>query len=209
MDGDEEGEKVSDIQLQAEGNILGCLTYEILKKEWEEFFSMLAQGDIILPAVEEFLSQLNAEEERAIRQDCQLGEYEDQLSYIHPITVRAIKEHIFSNGKWLHGNYMQLSSFEKISTDELRKMANAWRKYFEQGLEWKSETIKPLEVWVPTKGKLKINIPQFGKAYFVDEWEIMAFTNLMEILHKDLSGCINFHGKPMSEYDFFKIMLLE
>ena len=147
-------------------------------------------------------------EEEAIRQDCQLGEYEDQLSYIHPITVRQIKEHIFSNGQWLHGNYMQLSSFEKISEEELREMAYSWRKYYEQGLEWKSETIKQLEVWIPTKGKLNISVPQFGNACFVDEWELMAFTNLMDCLHKSVRSFV-FHGCPIREYDFFKIMLLE
>ena len=61
-----------------------------------------------------------------------------------------------------------------------------------------------MEVVIPSKGKIMVTIPTFGmKRFFKDEFEMIAFLNLMAYLKKE---DFVYHNKALAKYDFFEIL---
>lgn len=172
-------------------------------EEWNTFFRYVPDQDIIVPMIQDFLNQLDEDEEMVIRMDAQLDE--DKCAYIPYEEIRNCKEHIFCSGEWFNGDFMRVSALNALKASKVRELVKSWSQYLET-CEWESDMCEECTILIPTEGYKTFVLPVFNKkAKFKDEWEMMAFINLMRYFLK-IEPEFKYHGKRLSQYDFSIIL---
>jgi hypothetical protein len=176
----------------------------MMEYEWKTFFQNIPDGDIIVPQVELFLKEIDPTSEQVIRLDAQLDE--DRCNYIPYRAIRTVKETIFDSGEWINGDFMSVSSLNKLKAAQIRELCKTWKAYAET-FEWTSaEHFEKQQVLFLSEGYREVEIPVFNpKAKFKDEFEMMFFTSLMEYFLKNEPD-FRYHGKLLSKYDFVEFL---
>lgn len=195
---------LSDKQIAAENQMVSFQSIGMLLDEWNDCFKDMPENDLIIPAIEGFLNNLDTQDEEFIRKDAQL--LNPQITF--KPTYRAIrihKEHIFSSGEWLVSDFMRFSSLNNLYAKDIRELCQLWANYA-QTYEWKSEKNVEMEVILPSTGKKTINIPSFSsRKLFKSENEMLAFLTLMEYFRNEEPD-VMYHHKALKKYDFFTLL---
>lgn len=178
---------------------------DMITDEYFKFFKDIPDGDILIPMIEEFLYNLDEEDEKFIRKFGQLDESRYFQAFMNEI--RDVKEKIFNTGKWLNGDFMRLSTFQKLPENRVLDMLRIYEKY-QESYEWKAQASKEKRVLFKNQGYQKIEYPQFieGNTAFASESEMMQFLALMEFLKNEMPN-MEFHKRSISECGFLEVKL--
>lgn len=196
---------LSDKQITAENQMVSFQSIGMLLDEWNYCFKDMPENDLIIPAIEGFLSNLDIQDEEFIRKDAQLLEPQVTFKPTYK-AIRFHKEHIFSSGEWLVSDFMRFSNLDKLYAKDVRELCKLWANYA-QTYEWKSDENVEMEIILPSTGKKKITIPVFSskKLFFKSEHEMLAFLTLMEYFKREEPD-IMYHHKALKKYDFFTLL---
>ena len=193
---------LSDIQMEEETKMVSYQSIGMLIDEWSLFFSKMPDNNLIMELIEAMLKDLDSEDEEFIRKDAQLTKEAIKFQPTYR-EIREHKEHIFAKGEWLVNDFMRHDSLNEMYAKDIRELCKLYRKY-KENYEWESEETVQMEVVIPSKGKIMVTIPTFGmKRFFKDEFEMIAFLNLMAYLKKE---DFVYHNKALAKYDFFEIL---
>lgn len=193
---------LSDIQMENETKMVSYQSIGMLIDEWSLFFSKMPDNNLIMELIEAMLKDLDSEDEEFIRKDAQLTKEAIKFQPTYR-EIREHKEHIFAKGEWLVNDFMRYDSLNEMYAKDIRELCKLYRKY-KENYEWESEETVQMEVVIPSKGKIMVTIPTFGmKRFFKDEFEMIAFLNLMAYLKKE---DFVYHNKALAKYDFFEIL---
>ena len=193
---------LSDIQMENETKMVSYQSIGMLIDEWSLFFSKMPDNNLIMELIEAMLKDLDSDDEEFIRKDAQLTKEAIKFQPTYR-EIREHKEHIFAKGEWLVNDFMRYDSLNEMYAKDIRELCKLYRKY-KENYEWESEETVQMEVVIPSKGKIMVTIPTFGmKRFFKDEFEMIAFLNLMAYLKKE--GFV-YHNKALAKYDFFEIL---
>ena len=193
---------LSDIQMENETKMVSYQSIGMLIDEWSLFFSKMPDNNLIMELIEAMLKDLDSEDEEFIRKDAQLTKEAIKFQPTYR-EIREHKEHIFAKGEWLVNDFMRYDSLNEMYAKDIRELCKLYRKY-KENYEWKSEETVQMEVVIPSKGRTTVTIPTFGmKRFFKDEFEMIAFLNLMAYLKKE---DFVYHNKALAKYDFFEIL---
>lgn len=194
---------LSDIQMENETKMVSYQSIGMLIDEWSLFFSKMPDENLIMELVEAMLKDLDSEDEEFIRKDAQLANEAAKFMPTY-MEIRTHKEHIFARGEWLVNDFMRYDSLNEMYAKDIRELCKLYREYKET-YEWESDETVQMEVVIPSKGKTTVTIPTFGmKRFFKDEFEMIAFLNLMAYLKKEPDFV--YHNKALAKYDFFEIL---
>lgn len=193
---------LSDIQMENETKMVSYQSIGMLIDEWSLFFSKMPDNNLIMELIEAMLKDLDSDDEEFIRKDAQLTKEAIKFQPTYR-EIREHKEHIFAKGEWLVNDFMRYDSLNEMYAKDIRELCKLYRKY-KENYEWESEETVQMEVVIPSKGKIMVTIPTFGmKRFFKDEFEMIAFLNLMAYLKKE---DFVYHNKALAKYDFFEIL---
>ena len=193
---------LSDIQMENETKMVSYQSIGMLIDEWSLFFSKMPDNNLIMELIEAMLKDLDSEDEEFIRKDAQLTKEAIKFQPTYR-EIREHKEHIFAKGEWLVNDFMRYDSLNEMYAKDIRELCKLYRKY-KENYEWKSEETVQMEVVIPSKGRTTVTITTFGmKRFFKDEFEMIAFLNLMAYLKKE---DFVYHNKALAKYDFFEIL---
>ncbi len=170
---------------------------DLLLQEWECFFKLLPDGDIIPEMVKKFLEVIPEECRTFIEKDCQLSENKYQRTVLGK--VRSIKEEIFSTGNWFTCSFCTFSEIKKVRLKhfaDLIDVANATNN------QWIGKHSRKSTVIFPAQGIKEVRIQEFvGKRTFASKAECEMFKASIPFLEKTL---FMFHSHLFRIYNFSK-----
>lgn len=194
---------LSDMQMEGEMKMVSYQSIGMLIDEWTLFFSKMPNDNLIMELIEEMLKDLDSEDEEFIRKEAQLTKEAIKFQPTYR-EIREHKEHIFARGEWLTNDFMRYNSLNEMYAKDIRELCKLYREY-KKTYEWESDEKVQMEVIIPSKGRITVVVPTFGmKKFFKDEFEMIAFLNLMAYLKKEPDFV--YHNKALAKYDFFEIL---
>lgn len=170
---------------------------DLLLQEWECFFNLLPDGDIIPEMVKKFLEVIPENCKDFINKDCQLSENKYQRTVLGK--VRSIKEEIFSTGNWFTCSFCTFSEIKKVRLKhftDLIDVANAADD------KWIGNHSRRRTVIFPAQGKKVVQIQEFvGKRTFASKAECEMYKSAILFLEKtDFRYC----HRLFKNYEFSK-----
>lgn len=170
---------------------------DLLLQEWECFFKLLPDGDIIPEMVKKFLEVIPEECRTFIEKDCQISERKFHRTFLGQ--VRAIKEEIFSTGNWFTCSFCTFSEVKKVRLQhftDLIDIANATND------QWVGNHSRKRTVIFPAQGIKEVRIQEFvGKRTFASKAECEMYKSAILFLEKtDFRYC----HQLFKNYEFSK-----
>ena len=170
---------------------------DLLLQEWECFFKLLPNGDIIPEMVRRFLEVIPDECRTFIEKDCQISEKKFHRTFLGK--VRSIKEEIFSTGNWFTCSFCTFSEIKKINLKQftdLIAVANATND------QWVGNHSRKRTVIFPAQGIKDVQIHEFvSKRTFASKAECEMFKTAIEFLE---TTDFVYHRKLFKNYEFSK-----
>lgn len=178
---------------QTESNVFAVP--DLLLQEWECFFELLPDGDIIPEMVKKFLEVIPEDCKDFIEKDCQLSEAKYQRTVLGK--VRSIKEQIFSTGNWFTCTFCTFSEIKKVrfkNFADLVDVANAAND------QWIGRHSRKRTVIFPAQGITAVRIQEFvGKRTFASKAECEMFKSAIEFLE---TTSFTYCHKLFKNYEF-------
>lgn len=185
--------------------------------EWDNFFSSIPDGDLVIPQIIQFIWESDMDLDQLMVEFADLydthgirGEHNPKSSKSSIIMcdhIRAAKERLFTGGKW-NSDYMRISEFAKLSEETITALIEAYNIY-KTVYEYDTSTCKKYVKWQTffrTKGNTVVKFPKISdKRNFVDEYEMIYFLGIIEYIEKYLPD-YTFHGRSFESYGFGKMI---
>lgn len=191
-------------RIAVENQAISYQSIGMLTDEWKLYYSKTPDNNLIMDLVKEMLKDLYEEDINFIEKEAQLKKGAQSYKPTYKM-IRERKANIFPKGEWLVSDFMRFDSMDKLYAKDIRELCKLYQEYTKT-YEWKSDKTIQMEAIIPTIGRVMVEVPTFGaKKFFKDEFEMLAFTNLMTYLKKNQANFV-YHKKALAKYDFFEIM---
>lgn len=170
---------------------------DLLLQEWECFFNLLPDGDIIPEMVKKFLEVIPENCKDFIKKDCQLSENKYQRTGLGK--VRSIKEEIFNTGNWFTCSFCTFSEIKKVRLKHFTDLIDVANAADDQ---WVGTHSRKRTVIFPAQGIKEVRIQEFfGKRTFASQAECKMFKSAIFYLEKtDFRYC----HRLFKNYEFSK-----
>ncbi len=183
--------------------------------EWDNFFSKIPDGDIVISQIIEFIWESDPDLDEMMVEFAELegvngikGEhdpFDGKAKKTMCAAIRKAKERLFANGPW-NGDYMRLSEFAKMPKERVEALIEAYNAY-KVKYEYDPSNCKKslrLRTFMRTQGYKTVKVPRYSdRRNFVDEYEMIFFLDMIEYIEK-YAPQFSFHGSSFLSYDFGK-----